>query len=205
MLWLWVHLALISFLTLETGIYRHLQDCSELKFSFLVLLWDFPFSVPAACFLNEQPPGRSLAFDVHPGTWCVPQHAPSPRRSFPLLFPRHPAMGSTSLHSPTIQFNTIEFYSIVFYSILHCFGQLWPALWLQLSSGSLKDVVYSIHSILLIGFAWFMGGEGKAIFTLRCFKPTPFLELSSLSSVSTSVPGYFSLVTLARFFFFSNL
>lgn len=91
------------------------------------------------------------------------------------------------------------------YSILHCFGQLWPALWLQLSSGSLKDAVYSVHSILLVGFAWFMRGEGKAVFTLRCFKPTPFLELSSLFSVSTSVPGYFSLVTLARFFFSQSI
>ena len=103
------------------------------------------------------------------------------------------------------QFNSILLNSKVFYSILHCFGPLWPALWLQLSSGSLKDVVYSIHSILLVGFAWFMGGEGKAIFTLRCFKPTPFLELL----LSLLYPPLFLVTSpwspLLDFFFFQSI
>jgi len=91
------------------------------------------------------------------------------------------------------------------YSILHCFGQLWPALWLQLSSGSLKDVVYSIHSILLVGFAWFMRGEGKAVFTLRCFKPTPFLELSPLYPPLFLVTSSWSPLLDFPFFFFQSI
>ena len=109
MLCLWVHLALISFHTLETGIYRHLQDCSKWKFSFFpVLLVAFLIQCPCRMLLEWTASREEPGIGRTPRDLLCTSACPLPKKVISIAVSETPSHGfriSAFSHN-SIQYST---------------------------------------------------------------------------------------------------